>query len=100
MAPRRAFSLSEGCAVILHLMIVEPSSSHVSLPSARDVPTPIARTGQRVAVPASQGEEAITGVVVELTPPTSTNPGHLMIYDVKNKRVVIKSPAPSNISSA
>jgi hypothetical protein len=82
-------------------MNVEPSSAHVSLrDSVREISPPIARTGQRVAVPASHGEEEITGVVVEVTPSTSTNPGHLMIYDVKNKRVVIKSPAPTSIKSA
>jgi hypothetical protein len=82
-------------------MTVDPFSAHATPPeSVREIAPPIARTGQRVAVAASQGEEEITGVVVEVTASTSTNPGHLMIYDVKNKRLVIKSPAPSSIASA
>ena len=46
------------------------------------------------------GSEVITGMVVGAAAPTSTNPGYVAIYDVKNQQVVIKSPAPRNLASA
>ena len=47
-----------------------------------------------------EGTEVITGPVVDSVAQTSTNPGYVTIYDVKNQHVVIKSPAPQNLASA
>jgi len=48
----------------------------------------------------SGGSEIITGPVVDAAAATSTSPGFVTIYDVKNQQVVIKSPAPQNLASA
>ena len=48
----------------------------------------------------TQAAEAITGPVLDVAAATSTSPGHVTIYDVKNHQIVIKSPAPHNLASA
>ena len=47
-----------------------------------------------------EGSEVITGPVMDAAASTSTNPGYIKIYDVKNQQVVIKSPAPRSLASA
>ena len=67
-----------------------------------DSASQVARSGRRVSVTAmgKEGTEVITGPVVDSVAQTSTNPGYVTIYDVKNQHVVIKSPAPQNLASA
>ena len=82
---------------------IEPLSSRSPDPGlVADNVSQVARSGRRVSVTAmgERGTEVITGPVMDSAAQTSTNPGYVTIYDVKNQQVVIKSPAPQNLASA
>ncbi len=82
---------------------IEPTSSRSPDPGlVADSVAQVARSGRRVSVTSmgTQGTEVITGPIMDSAAQTSTNPGFVTIYDVKNQQVVIKSPAPQNLASA
>ena len=84
-------------------MTIDPLSAHSSDPAPLPEAAPsIARSTRRISVTSvgSEGAEVITGTVLDASAATSTNPGYVKIYDVKNQQVVIKSPAPQNLASA
>ncbi|MEO7600026.1 MAG: hypothetical protein ABIV50_13900 [Opitutus sp.] len=84
-------------------MTIDPLSAHSSDPAPLpEAPPSVSRSARRVSVTAqgSEGTEVITGMVMDASAPTSTSPGYVKIYDVKNQQVVIKSPAPQNLASA
>ncbi|MEO6005198.1 MAG: hypothetical protein ABIZ04_26480 [Opitutus sp.] len=84
-------------------MTIDPLSAHASDQVLPRESTPgVTRSGRRVSMTANgkEGSEVITGPVMDAAAPTSTNPGYIKIYDVKNQQVVIKSPAPQSLASA
>ena len=85
-------------------MTIDPLNTHSSDQAAasHEVAQPITRSGRRFSMTSlgQEGTEVVTGPVIDATAATSTSPGHVMIYDVKNQQVVIKSPAPQNLASA
>jgi hypothetical protein len=84
-------------------MAIDPVSAHLPEPAPlREVPVSVTRSARRVSMTASgdQGTQQVTGPVVDAAAATSTSPGFVAVYDVKNKQLVVKSPAPHRLASA
>ena len=84
-------------------MTIDPLNAHsFELDPTPVVNAQIVRSGRRMTMAGigKEGPELISGPVLDAAAATSTSPGHVTIYDVKNQQVVINSPAPHNLASA
>ena len=60
-----------------------------------------AQARREPVAPASKSQKAGEGrIVLDQSPTTTVSPGHVAIYDVRNNRVIIKSPPPTDLAKA